>query len=127
MPKQSVAQRWQCFLYWSNQVPDKILSDLQEGIHLEGALAAQIYITSQSAPLPGIFDPTHNGLSIKQGNSIILVALKSWSTEPPRSWVPIQGCGSPQKNLSVTEKAGTTPLLEWLWLCISQYKLVLPN
>lgn len=92
------------FSTWWDQVSDRILSDLQWSIHLKGVLSSQIYI-AYSTP-----SATLSGMSRKQGSCIILVALRSWSTEPQRSWVPIQGCGSPHKGISVTEKAGATAL-----------------
>lgn len=78
MPKQPVRHidMEQGLLYWSDQVSDKILSDLQYVVHFKGALTSQIYIT-KSTTLPGISEHTHNGLSSKQGSCIVLVALKS--------------------------------------------------
>lgn len=49
-------------------------------------------------------------MSSKQGSHIVSVALRSRYTELQRSWIPIQGCGSPHKDTSVTEKAGATVL-----------------
>lgn len=68
--------------------------------------------TSKGSGLSDLYNVINNAVrDVKEeGSRIVLVALRSWSTEPQRSWVPIQGCGSPHKDISVTEKAGATAL-----------------